>query len=227
MPLSQPGMSIPGTGSVGQALVSRSWGCSQRGIPKPRPCPAAAASGVPGSSLGIPDSNMGKPRESPLQVFSGDPTALEQWPGAEGQLAPGSPAPFPPESHIQGCSHSPRACPGCSTSLRLPKPSLSARGIGGAADTGKPPGPSTPNNFPFSQCQLTVPTQVMANQESSQPVVPNSDHLASSNPVSCFPRYFLTHPRLHLCLVAVPALGGDRGLHAGSRQDKAEGEWGS
>lgn len=110
VPLSQPGRSIPSTGAVGQPLVSGSWGCSQRRIPKPRPCPAA--SGVPGSSLGIPDSKMGKPRESPLQVFPGDPTALEQWPGAEGQLAPGSPAPFPPKSPIQGCSHSPRARPG-------------------------------------------------------------------------------------------------------------------
>lgn len=127
-----------------------------------------------------------------------------------------------PKSHSQGCSHSPR---GCSPSPGIPKPSLSGCGTWAAAAPGKPPGPSSPDNFPFSQCQLTVPTQVMANQESSQPVVPNKDHLTSSNPVSCFPRYFLTRPRLRLCLVVVPALGGDRGLHTGSRQDKAE--WGS
>lgn len=66
-----------------------------RRIPKLRSCPAA--SGVLGSSLVIPDSKMGEHRENPLQVFPGDPSALGQWPGAEGQQALGSPAPFPPQ----------------------------------------------------------------------------------------------------------------------------------
>lgn len=225
--LSQPGRSIPSTGAVGQPLMSQSWGCSQWRTPKPRLCSAAAAPGVPGSSLVIPDSKMGKHRESPCRCFQGILVPLSNGQGLR-------------DSWLQGHLHIPTQNPtskgaatahrhgrGCSTSPRIPKPSLSGCGTWGAVGPGKPPGPSTPNNYPFSQCQLTIPTQVMANQESSQPVVPNSDHLTSSNPVSCFPRYFLTHPQLHLCLVAVPALGGDRGLHTGSRQDKAEGEWGS
>lgn len=166
---------------------------------------------------------MGKHRESPCRCLQGIPVPWS-WRTAGSGITCTIPTPNPrANGAVTAHGHGRR----CSASPRIPKPSLPGCGTWGAADTGKPPGPSTPNNFPFSQCQLPVPTQVMTNQESSQPVVPNSDHLTSSNPVSCVPRYFLAHPRLHLYLVAVPALGGDRGLHTGSRQDKAEGEWGS
>lgn len=134
----------------GQWDNPKSWGCSQWRIPKPRLCPAAS-----GSSLVIPASKMGKHRESSLQVFPGDPWSHDQglrdswfW------------------DHLHHSPQNPRA-EGAATArlLNVPLPQEFPNFFSLAVGTWGASRTLHPNNFPFSQCQLPLPTQVMGHQE--------------------------------------------------------------